>query len=115
MFSSGKIAAVGDADLLFGLKALGVTVFSPQDASDMRRIMVTLEKEKFVLCWLHQDWLDVLSRDKKKDEKKLGPVVIGFADYRMLADTLGKMVREMSIKATGSDALVKRKGKDESS
>ncbi len=100
--------------MLFGLKALGVAVFSPQEARDLGQIMATLEREKFSLCWMHQDWLEVLRREKKKEGKELFPVIIGFSDYRKVADTIDRIVREMAVKATGTDALVKRKGKDES-
>jgi hypothetical protein len=40
-------------------------------------------------------------------EKKFCPVVAGFSDYRMVTDYLEKMISEMAVKATGSDALVK--------
>ena len=115
MFSFGKIAAVGDADLLFGLRALGVQVFSPKDVSDARQILAKLEREKYLLCLVHQEWLEVLSREKEMTEKKLGPVIVGFSDYKTLADTIEKMVKEMAVKAMGSDSFIRRKEKDESS
>ncbi|MGQ9673467.1 MAG: V-type ATP synthase subunit F [Candidatus Aminicenantales bacterium] len=114
MFNSGKVAAIGDEDLLFGLRALGVRVFSPRDEQEARRILSSLEKEKFVLCLIHQEWLEALGQEKKIEGKKPELSLVGFTDYRTLTDTVEKMVREMAIKATGSDALVKRKGKDES-
>jgi hypothetical protein len=39
--------------------------------------------------------------------------VIGFSDYRQITDRMGEMMRDMAIKATGSDSLVARRGKDE--
>jgi hypothetical protein len=39
--------------------------------------------------------------------------VAGFSDYRVVADHLGKMMREMAVKATGSDSLVKKRENDE--
>jgi hypothetical protein len=40
-------------------------------------------------------------------------VVVGYSDYRKITDYLGRMMREMAVKATGSDSLVKRRKKDE--
>jgi hypothetical protein len=37
-------------------------------------------------------------------------VVVGFSDYRKITDHLENMMKEMAVKATGSDALVKRRG-----
>jgi len=115
MFSFDKIAAVGDADLLFGLRALGVQVFSPREINEARRVLQRMDKEKFALCLVHQDWLQALSEEARSFGKRFGPVIVGFSDYRTLADTVETMVKEMAVKATGSDALIKRKGKDESS
>jgi hypothetical protein len=47
--------------------------------------------------------------------KKIGPVFLGFSDYRDLTEAIEQMVKEMAVRATGSDSLVKRKGQDESS
>lgn len=114
MFDLGKVAAVGDEDLLFGLRALGVKVFSLRDVTEAARILAILEREKVALCLVHQDWLEVMSEERKKAIQKPRPVLVGFTDYRTLAETIEKMVREMAVRATGSDVLIKRKGKDES-
>lgn len=109
-----KIAIVGEADLVFAFRALGVHTFSPKDVEDARKIMAKIEKENFALCFVHQRWLEAFKKERKETEKKFCPAVVGFSDYRSLTDDVEKMVREMAVKATGSDSLVKRKGKDES-
>jgi hypothetical protein len=38
-------------------------------------------------------------------------VIVGFSDYRKISDHLEVRLREMAVRATGSDSLVKRKGK----
>jgi len=110
-----KVAIIGEADLIFGFRALGVQVFSPKDVEDARRIVAKMEKENYALCFVHQRWLRVFKEERKDSGRKYGPVVVGFSDYRSLTDEVDKMVREMAIKAAGSDSLVKRKGNDESS
>ncbi len=115
MSDSEKVAAVGDADLLFSLRALGIAVFSPRNSEEARAIMVRVEKERFALCLVHQRWMEVLAGEKKDARKKISPVVLGFSDYRDLTEAIEKMVKEMAVRATGSDSLVKRKGQDESS
>lgn len=110
-----KVAIVGEADLVFAFRALGVQVFSPKNVEEARQVMAELEKESFALCFVHQRWLEAFKEEGKETGRKFCPVVVGFSDYRSLTDEVNKMVREMAIRATGSDSLVKRKGKDESS
>jgi vacuolar-type H+-ATPase subunit F/Vma7 len=93
-----KVAVVGEADIVFPLRALGMKVFSPKSLEEARKVMETLEKENFALCFLR---------------KKLCPVVVGFSDHRKVTDHLERMMRELAIKATGSDSLVKKRGEDE--
>jgi len=108
-----KVAVVGEADIIFALRALGMKVFSPKNLEEAKRVMETLEKENFALCFLHEKFLEPLKEEREALREKFCPVVVGFSDYRKLTDYLEKMVRDMAIKATGSDSLVKRKGEDE--
>ncbi|MBS3820022.1 V-type ATP synthase subunit F [bacterium] len=108
-----KVAIVGPPDLLFAFKALGVQVYSPQSKEEARKIIKNLEKEEIALCFLHQDYMEAVQEEKQKIEKKFFPVIVGFSDYREVSDQMEKRMREMSIKATGSDSLVKKRGKDE--
>lgn len=108
-----KVAVVGEADIIFALRVLGMKVFSPKNLEEAKRVMETLEKENFAICFLHEKFLEPLKEERKALREKFCPVVVGFSDYRKLTDHLEKMVRDMAIKATGSDSLVKRKGEDE--
>jgi len=108
-----KVAVVGEADIIFALRALGMKVFSPKNLEEAKRVMETLEKENFAICFLHEKFLEPLKEEREALREKFCPVVVGFSDYRKLTDHLEKMVRDMAIKATGSDSLVKRKGEDE--
>ena len=108
-----RVAVVGEADILFALRALGMKVFSPKSLEEAKKIMETLEKENFAICFLHERFLETLREEREALREKFCPVVVGFSDYRELTDHLEKIVRDMAIKATGSDSLVKRKGEDE--
>jgi vacuolar-type H+-ATPase subunit F/Vma7 len=108
-----KIAVVGDADLIFALRALGVKVFSPKNVEEAKKVMKSLEAENFALCFLHQSLLEPLREEREDLRGKFCPVVVGFSDYRKVTDELERMMREVAIKATGSDSLVKRKEEDE--
>ena len=108
-----KVAVVGEADIIFALRALGMKVFSPKNLEEAKRVMETLEKENFAICFLHEKFLEPSKEEREALREKFCPVVVGFSDYRKLTDHLEKMVRDMAIKATGSDSLVKRKGEDE--
>ncbi|MDH4217820.1 MAG: V-type ATP synthase subunit F [Candidatus Aminicenantes bacterium] len=105
-----KVAVIGDQDLVFPLRVLGIKVFAPQSVEEARRILKDLERENVALCFLHQSLLEPLQVEREALRKKIVPVVVGFSDYRKVIDHLDKMMKEMAVKATGSDALVKRRG-----
>lgn len=108
-----KVAVVGVSDLVFAFRALGVKVFSPKNSEETKEIMKTLEEENFALCFLHESFFEPLREEIEILREKFCPVVVGFSDYREVQDRIGQMMREMAIKATGSDSLVKKRGKDE--
>jgi vacuolar-type H+-ATPase subunit F/Vma7 len=103
-----RVAIIGDADLVFAFRALGIKVFSPKDLEEARAAMELIEKENFALCFLQENLLESLEKEREALVQKFCPVVVGFSDYRKVTDYLQKMMREMAIKATGSDSLVRR-------
>jgi vacuolar-type H+-ATPase subunit F/Vma7 len=108
-----KVAVVGEADIIFPLRALGVKIFSAKDVEEARKAMETIVKENFALCFLHESFLEPLREEREALRDKFCPVVVGFSDYRKVTDQLERMMREVAIKATGSDSLVKRREEDE--
>jgi vacuolar-type H+-ATPase subunit F/Vma7 len=108
-----RMAIIGDADLVFGFRALGVRTFSPRNAEEAKKILAGIVKENYALCLVHEVWLDALKEEREETSKRLCPVVLGFSDYRASADWLGRMVKEAAVKATGSDSLVKGQGNNE--
>jgi hypothetical protein len=61
---------------------------------------------------LHESFFEPLNDELKALKDKFCPVVVGFSDYQKVTDHLEKMIRELAVKATGSDVL-KRRGEDE--
>lgn len=108
-----KVAIVGEFDLIFAFAALGIKVFSPKNVEEAREIMEYINKENFALCFLDESLFKSLQEEREALSKEFCPVLVGFSDYRKITDYLEKMMREMAIKATGSDSLVRRKGEDE--
>lgn len=108
-----RVAVLGDRDLVFPLKVLGVRVFSPKDTDEARRVLDSLEEEGIALCFIHEKFFGPLKSEREALRERYVPVLAGFSDYRKVTDDLGKMVREMAVKATGSDSLVKKRGTDE--
>jgi vacuolar-type H+-ATPase subunit F/Vma7 len=105
-----KMAVIGERDMMYPFRALGIKTYAPRDVNEAKQILEGLEKEKIALCFLHQSFLVPLSEEREALEKKFVPVVIGFSDYRKITGYLENMMRDMSVKATGSDSLVKRRG-----
>jgi vacuolar-type H+-ATPase subunit F/Vma7 len=108
-----RVAVIGDRDLVFPLKVMGIKVYSPKNIDEARRILGSLEEEGIVLCLMHERYFSPLREERETLRKKFAPVVAGFSDYRKVTDQLGQMMREMAVKATGSDSLVKQRGNDE--
>jgi vacuolar-type H+-ATPase subunit F/Vma7 len=108
-----RVAIIGDRDLVFPLKVMGFRVFFPKDIDEARQVLGSLEEEGIALCLIHESYFEPLKREREALSGKFTPVVAGFSDYRKVTDELGKMMREMAIKATGSDSLVKKREKDE--
>ncbi|UCC38411.1 MAG: hypothetical protein JSV96_11285 [Candidatus Aminicenantes bacterium] len=108
-----KIAVIGASDLVFAFRALGVKVFSPEKLEETKEIIKTLEEENFALCFLHESFFEPLKEEIEILREKFCPVVVGFSDYREIRDRIGEMMREMAIKATGSDSLVQKRREDE--
>jgi vacuolar-type H+-ATPase subunit F/Vma7 len=108
-----KMAVVGDADIVFPLRVMGMKVFSPKSLEEAREIMKALELENIALCFLQENLFEPLKKEREVLRGKLCPVVVGFSDYKKVTDHLEREMRDLAIKATGSDSLVKRRGKDE--
>jgi vacuolar-type H+-ATPase subunit F/Vma7 len=105
-----KVAVIGEKDMVFAFRALGFKTFSPRHLDEAREILEGLEEKKIALCFLHQSYFQALQDEREALGKKFVPVVVGFSDYRKITDHLETMMKEMAVKATGSDALVKRRG-----
>ena len=108
-----RIAVVGDSDLIFPLRVMGIRTYSPQTEEEARQVLASLEKKNIALCFLHERFFEVLKKEREAMAGKFCPVIAGFSDYRVVTDHLGRMIRDMAVKATGSDSLVKRRGNDE--
>ena len=108
-----RIAVVGERDLVFGFRALGIQTFSPLSAEDAERLASKIVRGDFALCLVDGRWLAAFKEEEAAAGRKFCPVIVGFSDYRSLTDELEKRVREMAVKATGSNSLVKRKGSHE--
>lgn len=108
-----KVAIIGDLDLIYPLRALGIKVYSPKDVDEAKKVIGSLERENVALCFIHKSLLKPLIKEKEILREKFCPVVIGYSDFREVTDHIGQMMRDMAIKATGSDFIAKGRGKNE--
>lgn len=113
MSDSSRIAVVGEADLVFGFRALGLQTFSPEGPGDAARLASEIVRGDFALCLVDGRWMSAFKEEEAAAGRKFCPVIVGFSDYRSLTDEVEKRVREMAVKATGSDSLVRRKANHE--
>ncbi len=106
----GRIAVIGGGDMVYALRVLGIEAYAPRDVDEAREILKGLEEEKIALCFLYQSFLGPLREEREAIGRKFVPVVVGYSDYKKITDYLENMMRDMAVKATGSDSLVKRRG-----
>jgi vacuolar-type H+-ATPase subunit F/Vma7 len=106
----GEVAIIGEKNMVFAFRSLGFKTYSPRHLDEAREILSSLEQDNVVLCFLHQSYFEPLQAERIAMGKKFVPVIVGFSDYRKITDHLENMMKEMAVKATGSDALVKRRG-----
>jgi vacuolar-type H+-ATPase subunit F/Vma7 len=106
----GRMAVIGDLNLVFPLRTLGIRIYAPRNLDEARKALEELEQENIDLCFLHQSYFEPLRETREALGKKFTPVVVGFSDYRKITDHLDNMMRSMAVKATGSASLVKRRG-----
>ncbi|MFQ6069765.1 MAG: V-type ATP synthase subunit F [Candidatus Aminicenantales bacterium] len=103
-----RVAVVGEKDLVFAFRALGFEVFSPENKDEAKKVMLKLEKEKYAFCLLHQKFLHWVEEERKELSRKMCPVVVVFSDFREARDMVGPLLREIAVRATGSDLLIGR-------
>ncbi|NOR15339.1 MAG: hypothetical protein GQ544_06520, partial [Candidatus Aminicenantes bacterium] len=60
-----RVAIIGDADLVFPLRALGMKVFTPQDVDQARAVLLRLEDEDVGLCFLHERFFEPLAKERE--------------------------------------------------
>lgn len=108
MSEKSKIALIGDRNLFLPLQAFGLTVFSPGTVEEAREMLAQVVSEKYALCLIQEEWMEKLGSELSALSQKFSPVWMGFSDYRGILDAIEKFMSELSIKATGSDALFSR-------
>ncbi|MCX7974113.1 MAG: hypothetical protein N3B16_06370 [Candidatus Aminicenantes bacterium] len=108
--TKGKVAIIGDPDILLIFKFLGLSLFPVQTENEAREALKEVEARNFKLCLLQQNFYFLIAEREKRKEK--WPVFLPFRDYRQSEDLLQEGIKKMMIKATGSDTLL-RKGQKE--
>jgi|OpeIllAssembly_1097287.scaffolds.fasta_scaffold122592_2 vacuolar-type H+-ATPase subunit F/Vma7 len=108
-----RMAIIGDADLIFGFRALGMRTFSPRNGEEAKAALAEIVKDEYALCLVHQDWLGAIKEEREEIGRKFCPVILGFSDHRALTDLIERELRAMAVKATGSDSFVRGKGNHE--
>lgn len=104
-----KVAVVGDDELVYAFRALGIKVFFPQTAREARDIMEKLTQERFAVVFLHESLFEALKQERDALRESFCPVVVGFSGYQQVMGYLEKAMRTIVIKSTGSNSLLKER------
>lgn len=112
MPEKGKVAIMGDRDVCAPFKAFGLRVFSPGSLDEARAMLAQVVDEKYAVCLIQETWLGSLKPEVAELSQKFSPVCVGFSDFRAASESVENLMRELSIKATGSEALFARGRKE---
>lgn len=112
MFETARIAVIGDKELCSALRVFGLSIFSPGSVEEARAMLAQVVDEKYAICLIQENWLEPLKNEIAELSRSYSPVCLGFSDYREISESVDKLLRDLSIKATGSDALFTRGRKD---
>lgn len=112
MSETKRIAVIGDRDFCAPFKVFGLTVLMPASLEEARSMLAQAVQEKYAVCLIQETWLDSLRPEVAELSHKFTPVCIGFSDFRASSESVENLMRELSIKATGSDALFTRGRKE---
>jgi len=112
MSEAGRMAVIGDLDFCAPFKALGMSVLSPAHPDEARAMLAEVVQERYAICLIQETWLEVLKPEVAELRHKLAPVCVGFSDFRASSESVESLMKELSIKAIGSDALFTRGRKE---
>ncbi|MCX8160295.1 MAG: hypothetical protein N3G18_05110 [Candidatus Saccharicenans sp.] len=112
MSEAGRIAVIGDRDFCAPFKVLGLSVLTPATPDEARSFLAQVVQEKYAICLIQETWLEVLKSEVAELSHKFSPVCLGFSDFRASSEAVENLMKELSIKAIGSDALFTRGRKD---
>lgn len=112
MSEAGRMAVIGDRDLCAPLKVLGLTALTPGSLDEARAMLAQVVQEKYAICLIQETWLEALKPEVAELSHKFAPVCVGFSDFRASSESVENLMRELSVKAIGSDALFARGRKE---
>ncbi|MDI6698248.1 MAG: V-type ATP synthase subunit F [Candidatus Saccharicenans sp.] len=112
MSEVGRMAVIGDRNFCAPFKVLGLSVLTPENPDQARTMLARVVQEKYAVCLIQETWLEVLKPEVAELSNKFAPVCVGFSDFRASSESVENLMRELSIKAIGSDALFTRGRKE---
>lgn len=112
MSEVGRMAVIGDRDFCAPFKVLGLSVLTPENPDQARAMLAQVVQEKYAVCLIQETWLEVLKPEVAELSHKFAPVCVGFSDFRAGSESVENLMKELSIKAIGSDALFTRGRKE---
>lgn len=103
-----KVAAIGDPDILFILQSAGVDVFAARQETEALQAISEITEKGYGLCFIQENFYSLALRRKEKREKKIETVFVPLRDFRQKINFIQDVMKEMTVKATGSDMLLRR-------
>ncbi len=103
-----KAAAIGDPDILIIFRSAGIEVFPALNEAEAAQAIGEIEEKGYGLCFIQENFYPLTRQKKEKRERKIETVFVPLRDFRQEIDFIQDVLRELTVKATGSDMLLKR-------
>ena len=101
---NGKIAVIGDKDLILAFKAIGMDVFSAEGAESAEKLVKKLAKE-YAIIFITEDLAEKIDQTLQRYKTKAYPVIIPIPSSNGATGSGIEGIKKDVEKAIGTDIL----------
>lgn len=100
-----KIGVIGNKDSVLGFKALGLNVFSPREADEIRKTIDKLAIDDYGIIFITEDLANKALETIQRYDEKISPAIIMIPSNRGTLNIGMDRIDENVEKALGSNIL----------
>lgn len=98
-----NIAVIGDSDFISGFGALGCSLYSVDDKSDLRSVFSQVIEAKFSFIFILENCAAKIMDLIEAYQEKAHPLITVLPDFRRDLDLSKNLLGRLAVKAVGKD------------